>query len=155
MALVVMLVSFSWMTLEMVRAFPDYIPYMNQFARSQPHWYYLSDSNVEWGDDTNQLAGYLRKRGEVKVRAAVLGGWLSNIEYGIDYINPLVVDEPVEHTRYIAIGASYLNGSTVPLIRDRSGRPISEEQRRNFFAAYRDRKPEAVFGNSIYLFRED
>jgi hypothetical protein len=72
----------------------------------------------------------------------------------VEYINPLVIDQPVEPTRYIAIGASYLNGSTVPLIRDQAGNPITEEQRHDFFAPYRNRQPEAVFGNSIYLFRE-
>jgi 4-amino-4-deoxy-L-arabinose transferase-like glycosyltransferase len=144
----------SWMALETVRTFPNYIPYMNQLAYSRPHWYYLSDSNVEWGDDTGELAQYLLERGETRVRAALLGGWMSKVQYGVDYVNPLVVNQPVEQTRYIAIGASFLNGSTVPLIRDQAGRPITEQQRRDFFAAYRSRTPEAIFGNSIYLFRE-
>jgi len=154
LVLVCVLVLFSWMAGETIRAFPNYIPYMNQFASAHPHWYYLSDSNVEWGDDTDQLAEYLLDRGETRVRAALLGGWLSKAKYGVEYVNPLTIDQPVEQTRYIAIGASYLNGSTVPLIRYEDGRPITEEQRRDFFAAYRDREPEAVFGNSIYLFRE-
>jgi hypothetical protein len=151
-AIVVLLCS--WMALEAARTFPNYITYMNQLAYSKPHWYYLSDSNVEWGDDTRDLAQYLLERGETRVRAALLGGWLSQAQYGVDYVNPLVVNQPVEQTRYIAIGASFLNGSTVPLIRDQAGRPITEQRRRDFFAAYRDREPEAIFGNSIYLFRE-
>jgi 4-amino-4-deoxy-L-arabinose transferase-like glycosyltransferase len=151
---VVVVILFLWMGVEVIRAFPNYVPYMNEFAWSHPHWYYLSDSNVEWGDDTEAMARYVSEQGETRVRAAVLGGWLSKPLYGVDYVNPLVVDQPVEPTRYIAIGASYLNGSTVPLIRDGTGKPITEEQRRDFFAAYRDRQPEAVFGNSIYLFRE-
>ena len=153
--LVALVLLFSWMVIERVRAFPNYIPYMNQLASAHPHWYYLSDSNVEWGDDTEDMARYLVERGETRVRAAVLGGWLSKPLYGVQYVNPMVIDQPVEHTRYIAIGASYLTGSTVPLIRDQAGKPITEEQRRDFFAAYRNRKPEAIFGNSIYLFREE
>jgi 4-amino-4-deoxy-L-arabinose transferase-like glycosyltransferase len=151
---VAVVILFAWMAVEITRAFPNYIPYMNELAWSHPHWYYLSDSNVEWGDDTEAMARYVAEQGETRVRAAVLGGWLSKGLYGVDYVNPMVVDQPVEPTRYIAIGASYLNGSTVPLIRDRAGKPVTEEQRRDFFAAYRDRQPEAVFGNSIYLFRE-
>lgn len=150
----VVVVLCAWMVIESTRTFPNYIPYMNQLAYSRPHWYYLSDSNVEWGDDTGELAKYLRERGESRVRAALLGGWMSKMQYGVDYVNPLVVDQTVERTRYIAIGASFLNGSTVPLIRDQTGRPVTEQQRRDFFAAYRERRPEAVFGNSIYLFRE-
>ncbi len=154
-ALIAIVVLFSWMASETLRTFPNYIPYMNQLAWKHPHWYYLSDSNVEWGDDTGELAQYLIDRGETRVRAAVLGGWLSRAQYGVDYVNTLVINQPVEQTRYIAIGASYLNGSTVPLIRDQAGHPITEQQRRDFFAAYREREPEAVFGGSIYLFREE
>jgi len=153
-AIVGALIVVTWMAVEVARTFPNYVPYMNQLASAHPHWYYLSDSNIEWGDDTGELARYLRDRGETKVRAAVSGGWLSKPEYGVDYVNPLVVDQPVEPTRYIAIGASFLNGSTVPLIRYKDGRPITEQQRRDFFAAYRQRQPEAIFGGSIYLFRE-
>jgi 4-amino-4-deoxy-L-arabinose transferase-like glycosyltransferase len=151
-AAVVLLIG--WMGFEAARSFPNYIPYMNQLASRHPHWYYLSDSNVEWGDDTGELADYLAKRGENSVRAAVLGGWLAWPQHNVRFINPLVVDEPVEQTRYIAIGASYLNGATVPFIQDKTGKFITEEQRHDFFAAYRNRRPEAVFGNSIYLFRE-
>jgi hypothetical protein len=28
-------------------------------AWRRPHWYYLTDSNVEWGDDARALALYL------------------------------------------------------------------------------------------------
>jgi hypothetical protein len=122
---------------------------MNQLASGRPHWYYLSDSNVEWGDDVGDLAAYLRARGETRVRAILLGGFATLGYYGVEYVDALtlpVVDKP--ETRYVAIGASFLNGSTV------SGRAgLSEEQRVNYFDAYRRRVPEAVFGNSIYLYR--
>jgi len=55
-------------------------------------------------------------------------------------------------TNYIAIGASFLNGATVPASLEESPN-MPEEERQNFFASFRDRKPEAVFGNSIYLYR--
>jgi hypothetical protein len=65
-----------------------------------------------------------------------------------------VVDEP-EKTRYVAIGASYLNGSTVPEEVIVGDHPATETERVNFFEAYRSRKPEVVIGGSIYVFRED
>src|SRR5215207_3896269 len=37
----------AWAGVEAARAFPNYMPYMNQLA-TRPHWWYLSDSNVEW-----------------------------------------------------------------------------------------------------------
>jgi hypothetical protein len=55
-------------------------------------------------------------------------------------------------TSYVALGASFLNGSTVPGWSAGSGRETPEQQH-EFFAEYRGRRPEAVFGKSIYLYR--
>jgi hypothetical protein len=58
-------------------------------------------------------------------------------------------------TKYVAIGAGFLNGSTVPPgLKDAKGIEIPEEQRWNYFAKYRTLRPEKVFGNSIYLYRK-
>ena len=143
-----------WVGVEAVRAFPNHMSYMNELAIGKPHWWYLSDSNVEWGDDTPALAAYLRGRGETRVRTDFLGDFFLLHYYGVE---PLLLantkgGEP-ERTRYAAIGASFLNGSTVPDIIH--GRPVTESERVNFFDKYRRRTPEAVFGNSIYLYRED
>ncbi len=141
---------------ETVRAFPNQLTYMNQFASARPHWWYLSDSNVEWGDDARALAFYLRNHGETQVRGAFLGGFLTLHHYGVGYIDVLpAVPTDIPPAHYIAIGASYLNGSTVPRRIKRDGSWPTEAERVNAFSTYRDRKPEAVFGNSIYLFRED
>lgn len=146
------LLLLCWMGLETARAYPDYIPYVNELTWSRPRWYYLSDSNVEWGDDCGALVQYLRERGETKVRAALLGGWVTLREHGIEYVDAMSPD--AEQTRYVAIGASFLNGSTVPAqLKGRDGRLLTEEERHDFFADYRQRQPEAVFGHSIYLYR--
>ncbi|MGH9929002.1 MAG: ArnT family glycosyltransferase, partial [Pyrinomonadaceae bacterium] len=141
-----------WCSVEALRTYPNYMPYMNQLAFSRPHWWYLSDSNVEWGDSMAELASYLHARGETRVRAAMLGAWPLG-RYGIDFVDAL---EPVggqqPETKYTAIGASFLNGSTVPPGPPGSGRE-TEEQRVNYFDEYRHRTPEAVIGNSIYVFR--
>lgn len=145
--------AFCWMGLEAARAYPDYMPYMNQLARQHPRWWYLSDSNIEWGDDVRDLAHYLRARGETSVRAALSGGWGTLEHYGVEYLDAAAppAARPPE-TPYIAIGASFLNGSTVPGAGG-SGDPAAQQQRRNLFAEYRGRAPEALFGDSIYLYR--
>ena len=149
----VLAVLFAWMGFEVLRNFPNYTPYMNQLAWSRPHWYYLSDSNVEWGDDVNALADYLKARGETKVSAALSAGWSTLGRYGIDYLDMVSLPpDKTPGTRYVAIGASFLNGSVIPGDESVVGRRSFE--RTNLFARYRDRKPEAVFGGSIYLFRE-
>jgi hypothetical protein len=151
-ALVVL--TFGWISVEMLRAYPDYIPYMNQLASAHPHWWYLSDSNVEWGDDARALADYLHARGETDVRGALSGGWGTLELYDIHYHE--IFPKPgrvTPETRYVAIGASFLNGSTIAVPADEQGNLVSEEQRINYLAEYRTRTPEAIFGNSIYLYR--
>jgi hypothetical protein len=142
------------MGVEAARSYPNYMSYMNQLAMGRAHWWYLSDSNVEWGDDVKELAAYLRARGETRVRSAVLGGFMLIPFYGIENID-LIAPEPslMSESRYTAIGASFLNGSTVPT-GNLGGVFITEQQRVNYFEAYRHRKPEAVFGGSINLYRE-
>jgi len=154
--MVVAIALMCWIGIEAARTFPDHLSYMNQIASRHPHWWYLSDSNVEWGEDIPALAAYLRARGETRVRANFLGDFIILRHYGVQ---PLVMagatgEEP-EKTRYVAVGASYLNGSTVPEMLTVEGRPATESERVNFFDKYRHQTPEAVFGGSIYLYRED
>ncbi len=146
-----------WAAFEAARAYPDHMTYMNQLASRAPHWWYLSDSNVEWGDDVRDLAAYLRARGETRVRGAFLGGFLTLRHYGVEYLDVLPEDPKAvtPPARYTAIGASFLNGSTVPLRKKPDGQMPTDRERVNTFDAYRRRKPEAIFGGSIYLFRED
>ncbi|HVG29545.1 MAG TPA: glycosyltransferase family 39 protein [Pyrinomonadaceae bacterium] len=144
----------GWHGFEAVRAYPDYVPYMNQLAAGRPHWRLLSDSNVEWGDDIRGMAAYLKARGETRVRGALLGGFLTPPYYGIEYADMLVLsDDRLPPTRYVAVGASYLNGSPAAMAKP-PGRTLTDAEMINFFDAYRRRAPEAVIGGSIYLFRE-
>ena len=143
----------GWMGIEAVRVFPNHISYMNQLARSAPHWWYLSDSNVEWGDDLHALAQFLQARGENSVLDATLGGFGILRLYNIANVNALDAKAgSADQPRYLAIGASFLNGSTIPAGPPGSGRD-TESGRVSYFAAYRERKPEAIIGGSIYVFR--
>jgi len=144
----------GWAGFEAARAFPDHMTYFNQLASGRPHWWYLSDSNVEWGDDVRELSLYLRARGETRVRGAFLAGYLTPRHYGVEVLDLLTRPAAeLPPTRYTAVGASFLNGSTVPA-RPAGGRWPTDEERTNTFDAYRRRTPEAVFGGSIYLFKE-
>lgn len=143
-----------WVVFEAARAYPHYVPYLNQLAWRRPHWYYLTDSNVEWGDDVRELALYLRARGETRVTAALLDGLSFNEHsvpyartldhYGVEQLNLVSADEAPPETRYVAVGASYLNGAFLLAV------PVPQRLK---VLEYRGRTPEAVFGNSIYLYR--
>jgi 4-amino-4-deoxy-L-arabinose transferase-like glycosyltransferase len=149
----VVVLALVWMGVEAIRAFPNHISYMNQLASRAPHWWYLSDSNVEWGDDLRDLARYLHERGETRVLDATLGGFAILHFYGIERVDALEKQHAGENEpKYLAIGASYMNGSTIP-----SGQPGTGREtvagRVNFFDEYRHRQPEAIIGDSIYVFR--
>jgi hypothetical protein len=153
MALVCVGALLAWIGVEAARTYPNHMTYMNQIACGAPHWWYLSDSNVEWGDDVRGLALYLQQHGESRVADATLGGFGLLRFYGIERVDPLVKQtDETDGPRYLAIGASYLNGSTVPEGPPGSGRDTLE-QRVNYFAAYRQQTPEAIIGGSIYVFR--
>jgi hypothetical protein len=147
----IVVIAFAWICFEAVRAYPNYIPYMNQLASSRPHWWYLSDSNVEWGDDIKELAAYLRARGETRVRAMAFGDFVTLGLYGVEHVWALAPPED-SPPRYTALGASFLNGSSVPFY-EVNGKRVSNEQQINTFDSFRHRTPEAVIGNSIYLYR--
>ena len=147
----VVIVAVSWMSWEAIRAYPNYTPYMNQLASARPHWWYLSDSNVEWGEAVKELAEYLRARGETRTRALLLGGYMTLGFYGVEYHDALA-PAPPNPPRYLALGASFLNGSTVPGY-EIDGKRVSEEVRVNTFAEFRNRTPEAIIGDSIYVYR--
>lgn len=153
-AAVLTVVLLGWMLVDAVRAYPDYMSFMSPLTLGKPGWQLLSDSNVEWGDDVGALARYLHDHGETKVRAGLSGGWATLEMYDIQLVDFAPPDVQRPGTRYIAIGAGLLNGSTVPAgLRDANGAVLSEEQTHNFFASYRAASPEAVFGRSIYLYR--
>jgi hypothetical protein len=146
------IVALSWMCFEAGRIYPHYMPYMNQLAFARPHWWYLSDSNVEWGDDSKALAFWLKARGESRVRGLLLGCFATLDFYQINYVDALstTAEQP---PRYTALGASFLNGSTVPPY-DIDGQRVSDDTRVNTFDSYRNRKPEVIIGNSIYVYRD-
>jgi len=148
-------ILFGSMVFEAARAYPQYLSFTNQLTLGRSNWQVLSDSNVEWGQDIGALARYLHDRGETTVTAALSAGWMTPQLHNLTvtaYPPPRLESA---RTRYVAIGASYLNGSTVPgdLLNER-GEPLTEDQRVNYFAGYRTLTPERVFGNSIYLFRK-
>jgi 4-amino-4-deoxy-L-arabinose transferase-like glycosyltransferase len=154
LARILVVILIGWMVVDTVRAYPDYMSFTNELTLGRPGWQVLSDSNVEWGQDVGALARYLKQHGETQVCGALSGGWATLEMYGVQLVDFAPPDPKLSRTRYVAVGAGFLNGATVPGgLRDLNDEVLSEEARRNFFAAYRTMSPEAVFGNSIYLYR--
>jgi hypothetical protein len=144
----------AWTAVVAVAAFPTYQSHLNELACCGPGYEYLSDSNVEWGGEVDDLARYLVAHGETEVTGAVAGAHITLGLYGVAYHDLLSWPEPPAPATYVAIGASYLNGSVTPGGPPGSGRD-TDATRRRFLAEWRDAVPERVFGDEIYLFRVD
>jgi hypothetical protein len=140
-----------WNLAEVAYAYPNYMAYMNELRGSRPEWSYLSDSNVEWGDDVADLVRYMKSHDIRTIRCAATTTDLTLSRNGLSCLDPYTTDP---HSSYVAIGAGFLNGSTVPVGPPGSGREF-DKGRQNYFDKYRNRQPEAIFGRSLYLYPPD
>jgi hypothetical protein len=154
-ALILVVLLMGWTVFDAVVGYRNYLSFTNALTFGRPAWQLLSDSNVEWGEEIGDLGQYLRQQNERQITAAMAAGWMTPQLHGIQIVDYPPRDLRSSPTKYVAIGASYLNGSTVRGdLKDENGTPLSEEQRVNYFANYRTLNPERVFGNSIYLYRK-
>jgi hypothetical protein len=55
-----------------VATYPDAIPYFNEAAGPQP-WQYLSDSNIDWGQDVLRLKRVIEEKKIDRIGLAVYG----------------------------------------------------------------------------------
>ncbi|MDH3282477.1 MAG: glycosyltransferase family 39 protein [Gammaproteobacteria bacterium] len=83
MLVVTMLIA--WVVLGTVRAYPDYLPYFNEFIGGPKNGHkYLADSFVDWGQDLPALKAYMDEKGIDRIRLAYFGSGDAN-HYGINY----------------------------------------------------------------------
>jgi hypothetical protein len=132
-----------------VLTFPSYLTYFSPLAGGASHgWQRLSDANVETGQEVKTLAKYLKARGQTRVTGVMVGGEFLRL-YGVeleDFAGWEAEDDEDDNssppeTEYVAIGAWYL-----------SEIDLTDEQKQ-IIETYRNQKPEAMVGDSIFVFR--
>lgn len=136
-----------------ILSFPNYLTYFSPLAGGAEHgWQRLSDSNVETGQEVKALAKYLKARGQNRVTGMMVGGEFLRF-YGVelddfagweeddDEDEDEAEDSSAPDTEYVAIGAWYL--SEIDLT----------DKQRQIIETYRNQKPEAMVGDSIFVFR--
>lgn len=159
-----------------ISTYPNYLTYFSPLAGGTEHgWQTLSDSNVETGQEVKALAAYLKAHGENRVTGIMVGGEFLRF-YGVeleDFPGWYDDDDPDDtqngqdapdddsaednseqeapetdttastiNTKYVAIGAWYF-----------SEIDLSDKQKQ-IIDVYRHEKPEAMVGNSIFVFRQ-
>ncbi len=133
---------------ETLAAFPNYIPFFNTaVGGSRGGIDLLSDSNLDWGQDLPLLAQWQQAHPDRKLYLCYFGT-ADPAHYGIRYTNLPGGYEwgpPQEEPSapgVVAISATHLQGVFA----------TPEVDTRSYYAPYRNKKPIAVLGGSIYLF---
>ena len=138
-------VAIAWLIVGTVAALPTPLTYFNELAGGPANGYrYLVDSNLDWGQNLWDLRTWMADHGDETVRYAHYSP-ADPAAYGVeaDFLPPDPRAVPFTPWRpepgLYAIGATVLQGPYAPDL--------------NTYAWFRARKPEAVLGNALFIYR--
>jgi hypothetical protein len=134
-----------------LRVHPNYLAYFNEAAGGpQQGWRWLVDSNVDWGQDLPGLKRYMDQSGIARVTLCYFGtadpgyyGIASDRLPGYQPPPPSSVTRTVRPGDVVAISATHLQGLYL------------EPEMQPLMAQFRARRPIAVIGHSIFVYRAD
>ena len=140
-----------WLGARTAFQYPHYIAYFNALAGgSDKGIQYLSDSNLDWGQDLPALADYLRRNKTLRVKLAYFG---NDNPYGYipeQRLTPIAapwnaslatVSRLKPEPGYYAISATLLTGQ------------FFDPRFRDYYQAFREKVPIAKAGYSIFIYR--
>jgi 4-amino-4-deoxy-L-arabinose transferase-like glycosyltransferase len=130
-----------WQGFASIHAHPDYLAYMNELAHGD-RAYYLSDSDLDWGQDLQRLSDKLKEVGANKVTLAYFGDALES-RIGLPEVQIPTAYQPA--TGWVAVSA-YARTIIAARVERREKRTDSPFA---WLAAYR---PVAHIGQSIDLY---
>jgi hypothetical protein len=134
--------------LESLPVYPDYLTFFNRLVGGPAHGHeYLVDANLDWGQDLAGLKRWMERRGVDHVNLSYFGT-ADPVYYGIacthlpgaPFFAEGLVAEP-ELPGYVAVSATNLHGVYL------------DRTRRDFYRPLLARKPDAVIGGSIHVYR--
>lgn len=90
-----------WQGADSLRAHPDYLAYTNEFIRHAPERY-ISDSDLDWGQDLQRLSDKLKQLGVNEVSLGYFGT-ADVSQHGLPTLHPVAAYQPT--TGWIAVSA--------------------------------------------------
>lgn len=136
-----------WLLISTWRVSPDYLAFFNELAGGPGGGHrVLVDSNLDWGQDLKGLRDWMSAHGVSRIQLAYFGT-LDPAYYGIDanplpgtltFLSPPRIGDHAAPS-HIAISATYLKGLYL--------------WNRDQYASFRQQRPVAVIGHSIWVFR--
>ena len=130
-----------------IRIWPDYLAYFSPVVGGPDRGRnVLLDSNLDWGQDLPGLARWMRDH-QVNTIDLAYFGHDNPRRFGINFSLPA----RNSGNRYLAISANFLMGRDYPMTF--VSEPLTKQDPLWIVAAsYRDKKPAAIIGHSIYIF---
>ena len=133
---------------ESVASSPWQLSFFNAFAGGPGGGYRIvNDSNVDWGQGLIALRNELKRRGITKIHLTYHGTTDPAI-YGIDYL-PYLGGMPGTESDWIAISSYYFVGLSQKMMTQKGRTERASVQ----FGPLWTRKPDAVMGGCMYLFK--
>lgn len=140
----------GWLALANLLIYPDYLAYFNLLAGgADDGWHSLVDSNLDWGQDLDDLAPWMAENGVGEVWLSYFGE--AHPEYygvnyrGLDSFPPRLMN-PQTRSYYAANPAPGVYAISATNLQ---GVHFSD---RDQFATFREREPVDKLGHSIFLF---
>lgn len=124
-----------WYAVGSLRTYPYYLTYFNSLVGGPKNGMrYLTDSNLDWGQDMKRLANYVEEHNIDKIRVDYFGGALPEYYLGDKYIS--WNENKAPEKGYYAISVTY----------------FQQSRAQNRYDWLKDKKPVTTIGHSILIF---
>lgn len=140
-----------WLVISSLKVFPHYLAYFNELVGGPDGGYrVLIDSNLDWGQDLIGLREYMARENIESVKLSYLGT-ADPAAYGITY-EPLP-GYPYNQWQSESLPDVLLNPPAGVYAISVSNLQGLRFKNHNLYAGFRERKPDAIIGHSIFVYR--
>ncbi len=140
----IILLAVLWLIGETAMAYPNYLAYFNETVGGPKNGYkYVTDSNVDWGQDLKRLAKWVSEKDIDKIRVDYFGG--GDVKYYLGDKAIIWHSDSGQEPGWYAISATFLQNSLYYKITE--GKPD--------YQWLRERTPYAQIGGSILIYKID
>lgn len=141
-----------WHIIGSLKTYPHYLSYFNEAIGGPSNGLkYIADSNLDWGQDLKRLKTYVDENNIQNIKIDYFGS--GDVEYYFGDKGEVWTSQQGEPTGWFAISASiYAQGTSVWVDHDVNERKRNQIVDPIYYETLKDRKPEAIIGNSILVY---
>ncbi len=136
-----------WYGFSSLSIFPYYLTYFNELVGGSENGYkYVTDSNLDWGQDLKRLAQWTEERNIEKIKVDYFGGGMPEYYLGNKFEKWWGERDPKEaQNSWLAVSATFLQqGRAVPT--------KGWDQPTDYYMWLNEYEPVEIVGNSIFIF---